>query len=142
MAAHHKNGPWCELCEDKLLTLDPELQPAARHFKEAFPEGHLSWGYRNEEDQNRAFAEGKTRAKFPHSKHNRMRQDPATGVWEPAARAFDFFRIRPDGVAEWKVSFCQTVWKELEGKFPGKLEWAGNWPPPNIKEYDHIQLKG
>ena len=136
MSAHHQNGSFCQLCEEKILTLDPRLQPWARHFKQTFPDGHLSWGFRDEENQNRFFDEGKTRARWPNSKHNRM-----DGSGKPAAQAFDLFRIRPDGVPEWRAEYCMEVWTELQAVSPqGLLEWAGNWT--GFRELDHIQLKG
>jgi len=56
---------------DKLATCDRRLQQvfneAIKHFDCTVTEGH-----RGEEAQNRAFAEGKSKLKFPFGNHNSM----------------------------------------------------------------------
>jgi hypothetical protein len=134
MSNHHRNGPDCALCDEKILTMNPRLQVVARQFKQLFPDGHISWGFRDEENQNRLFEENKTKAKWPNSKHNIMKDGA------PCAEAFDFFRINPYGVPEWRAAYCQTVWNRLDSDFHGEISWAGNWK--SFKEMDHIQLAG
>lgn len=55
---------------DKLATCDPRLQKVfnevIKHFDCTVIEGH-----RGEEAQNKAFAEGKSKLKYPQGKHNK-----------------------------------------------------------------------
>ena len=56
--------------QDKLATCDPRLQKVfnevIKHFDCTVIEGH-----RGEEAQNKAFAEGKSKLKYPQGKHNK-----------------------------------------------------------------------
>ena len=56
--------------QDKLATCDPRLQKVfnevIKHFDCTVIEGH-----RGEAAQNKAFAEGKSKLKYPQSKHNK-----------------------------------------------------------------------
>lgn len=57
--------------QDKLATCDPRLQKVfnevIKHFDCTVIEGH-----RGEEAQNKAFAEGKSKLKYPQGKHNKI----------------------------------------------------------------------
>lgn len=57
--------------QDKLATCDPRLQKVfnevIKHFDCIVIEGH-----RGEEAQNKAFAEGKSKLKYPQGKHNKI----------------------------------------------------------------------
>lgn len=51
----------------------PDLQKVANHaIKHGGMDFAVYCGHRNEADQNRAKAEGKSRLSFPHSKHNKF----------------------------------------------------------------------
>jgi hypothetical protein len=85
---YHTNDLICLLCAEKLATADPRIAEWFLEIKKEFPHAHVSWAYRNKEDQDRFFAEGKTRAKFPRSKHNVERDG------KPYAQALDLFELR------------------------------------------------
>ena len=57
--------------QEKLATCDPRLQKVfnevIKHFDCTVIEGH-----RGEEAQNKAFAEGKSKLKYPQGKHNKI----------------------------------------------------------------------
>lgn len=54
---------------DKLSTCHPDLQFLVMELAEVFPV-QVVYGHRNEVDQNKAFAEGKSQKQWPNSKHN------------------------------------------------------------------------
>lgn len=72
----------------KLSDLTPELKEICEEFKEQCAEAgidvlvYCTW--RGEEEQNKAFAEGKSKLKYPKSKHNCVDSEG-----NPASRAFD-----------------------------------------------------
>lgn len=84
---HHKDGPVCLLCN---LKLEQSFQPMKEWFlriKKVIPDVHISWSYRNKADQDQFFSEGKSKLKYPKSKHNFTN---ARG--EPCSEALDLFR--------------------------------------------------
>jgi len=52
-----------------LATAHPDLQKLVENVAAWFPLT-VVYGYRNQEDQDKAHAEGKSNFKYPHSKHN------------------------------------------------------------------------
>jgi peptidoglycan L-alanyl-D-glutamate endopeptidase CwlK len=57
--------------ELKLQKLHPDLQKILIHLIKIYDFKILET-YRNEEDQNKAFNEGKSKLKYPQSKHNKI----------------------------------------------------------------------
>jgi peptidoglycan LD-endopeptidase CwlK len=55
---------------ERLKQCHPDLIKLIMRVDEIYPV-HVICGYRNEEDQNRAFAEKRSKLKFPNSKHNK-----------------------------------------------------------------------
>ncbi len=56
--------------QDKLATCDPRLQKVFNEVIKYF-DCTVIEGHRGEEAQNKAFAEGKSKLKYPQSKHNK-----------------------------------------------------------------------
>lgn len=131
MSAHHRNGPSCELCEIKKGELHPTLAFWVDRLRLAYPDLHLAWGYRDEAAQNQFFAEGKTRCKYPNSAHNK------TLNGKPCSEAFDCFRLRPDGVAEFRTPWYSQVFSWLQDE-KAPIDWAGHWT--HFEEFDHYQI--
>ena len=57
--------------QDKLATCDPRLQKVFNEVIKYF-DCTVIEGHRGEEAQNKAFAEGKSKLKYPQSKHNKI----------------------------------------------------------------------
>jgi len=54
----------------KLSDLDPDLQWLMTTVRDEVADISIITGYRDEDEQNRKFAEGKSKVRFPHGKHN------------------------------------------------------------------------
>ena len=85
-------------------------------------------GYRNKEKQNKAFNEGKSKLKFPNSKHN---QKPSLAI-DVVPYPIDWNNI--DRFKEF-VSFVKIIAKALNIN----ISCGGDWK--NLKDYPHFELK-
>lgn len=56
---------------NKLATCDPDLQRLAREVIKIVDHS-ITCGFRNEADQNKAFAEGSSKLKWPNGEHNKQ----------------------------------------------------------------------
>lgn len=86
-------------------------------------------GYRGREEQEKAFAEGKSKARFGQSPHNRS---PSMAVdlapWPIDWDNIDRFRELNEVIQE-------------AAKVRGvQVEWGGNWK--SFKDYPHWEIKG
>lgn len=106
--------------KDNLSTAHPDLQ---RLFNEVVKnyDCTVMCGHRNEEDQNKAFHEGRSKVQWPNGKHNKL---PSEAV----------------DVAPWFVEAPHIRWEDKEKfyHFAGyvqavadqlkiKIRWGGNW---------------
>lgn len=100
---------------DALSTCDPRLQMVCHLVIQHFDFTVLE-GYRNEEDQNKAFEAGLSQLKYPHSKHNSI---PARAVC-----------IAPYPI-DWKkkLEFVYLAgYMMMAARLLGvKLRWGGDW---------------
>lgn len=118
----------------KIEDLCPRLQKIALDFKEACADIGIDvliyCTYRGEEEQNQAFAEGKSKLKYPHSKHNAVDENG-----KPASKAFDCVPYK-NGQAQWNDAASYAKMGALAPEFG--LEWGGNW---KMRDKPHFQLK-
>jgi len=106
--------------KNNLSTAHPDLQ---RLFNEVVKnyDCTVMCGHRNEEDQNKAFHEGRSKVQWPNGKHNKL---PSEAV----------------DVAPWFVEAPHIRWEDKEKfyHFAGyvqavadqlkiKIRWGGNW---------------
>lgn len=132
MPFHHTSDENCFLCEDKLRTADPDMVAWFLEMKKSFPSMHISWAFRDEINQNKAVAEGKSKRPWPTSAHNAMKD----GV--PASKALDLFSLDNDGKACFPPRFYFLI--AAKSKQDGfDIEWAGEWK--TFKEQCHYQIK-
>lgn len=123
--------------------LNPRLRGIFVRFNDAMVKAGIDFivtcTYRNDEDQRKEFAKGRTapgrvvtNAPPGKSKHNAVDSNG-----KPASLAFDIC-IMENGRCQWDAS--NPKWKIAGrlGKSVG-LEWAGDWK--SFKEYPHFQLK-
>lgn len=114
----------------------PELQDIIPKFISACAEAGIKilvyQTYRGEAEQNKAFNEGKSKLRFPHSKHN------ATIDGKPAARAFDCVPMKGK-TCQWQDKSSYNKMGEIAKNFG--LEWGGNCFKGFIDQ-PHFQLRG
>lgn len=87
-------------------------------------EPFLTATYRDREEQQMLYEQGKTNAKPGQSLHN---YDPAY--------AFDFAFRKPDGTIDWSWQLYEELGEK--GKELG-LEWGGDWP--GLRDGTHLQM--
>jgi hypothetical protein len=133
----HELGLVCPSCDEKILSGHPLLQSCWKTIKTGFPEAHLSWVWRDKENQNKFFAEGRTQLKWPHSTHNYMFEN------KPCSLAIDIFKLVEVTKALFPPRFYYDINKFIEDNYL-PLEWSGRWnegKKDGFKEMDHFQLK-
>lgn len=135
MGKVHVPGRVCPGCEKKLEEADPRLAAWFHDYvKPQFPDAHISCAWRGQLDQDRAYLEGKSRLKFPKSKHNRISDG------KPASLALDLFRLLPDGKAEFPPGFYFQIAEVVrENKVP--IEWGGDWRAKGFTDMPHFEIK-
>lgn len=139
---HHVVGvPKCPLCEEKLKEAHPIFIKYWPRIKVKFMNAHISWSYRDEENQNKAFASGKSKLEYPHSPHNFTKPDGT-----PEAHAIDLFELTDKNVALFpnpfdkalKDPFYEKV-SEFLVSIVAPIVWSGTWK--HFKgDLDHYQL--
>jgi hypothetical protein len=130
MSLHHIDGPECPLCAFKLSQAHPEIARWFATQKTKRPHLHVSWSYRGQADQDRACDEGKSKLRYPDSKHNKTRDG------KPCAEALDLFWLE-DGVA----TFPPLVYRAIhEGNLAEAqpIAWGGLF---KFRDYDHFELR-
>lgn len=89
-------------------------------------------GYRDEKDQNKAYAEGKSELKWPYGKHNK-RPSKAVDLCPFIEGKCAWLNIRAFYMLA-GVIFAIAKSKNIE------LVWGGHWK--SLKDYPHFELKG
>ncbi|MFW9927764.1 MAG: M15 family peptidase [Candidatus Thorarchaeota archaeon] len=98
-------------------------------------------GYRNEEDQEKYFKEGKSQVHYPHGKHNHMPSMAVHAIiypidWKDTKRFFWFAGL-VIGIAQRLLA---------EGKITHTIRWGGDWDRDNdfsdqtLNDYIHFEL--
>lgn len=100
MSLHHAAGLDCELCDYKLESAHPILQDWFKtKVKIKFPDAHISWSFRDEQEQEQYFLDKKTELHWPDSPHNFMVDG------KPCSKALDLFQIDDTGEGLWNPIF-------------------------------------
>lgn len=124
---HHTSDAICPLCEYKLAAVDPTLQYWFRqHIKPNFPDAHISWGYRNETEQEQAYLDHKTRLHYPQSDHNKI-----------PAKALDLFEINDAGQGVWNPGFFSAI-NDYNEDHGIELIWGAKWR--SLGDNDHFAI--
>jgi len=124
---HHNQDEKCPMCEQKLSQAHPELAKWYREqVKVNFPDAHISWSYRNQDDQEKAFLDGKTELHYPNSAHNKM-----------PAMALDLFEIDHSFQALFSPKFYSAV-NSMNNGVTAKIKWGGVWK--SLGDSDHFEL--
>ena len=116
-----------------LLTCHKDLQTLFNEVIKTY-DCTVTCGFRNRADQEKAFAEGNTKLRFPRSKHNTS-----------PSRAVDVvpYPIDWNNIARFKemAAIVKAVAKKLkaEGKITHDITWGGDWK--TFKDYPHWEIK-
>lgn len=105
----------------KLSTCHPDLQVLFYEVIKTFDCTILE-GYRNEQDQEAAFAKGNTKLHFPEGKHN---HNPAMAV-DVVPYPINF---NDERLSLWFGGYVQGIAQKLkeEGKMSHSVRWGGAW---------------
>lgn len=105
----------------KLATCHPDLQALFYEVIKYFDCSILE-GYRNQEDQDKAFAAGNSQLKWPHGKHNHQ---PSMAV-DVAPYPIDW---KNDKRMYWFAGYVMGIAQKLkdEGKMTHAVRFGGDW---------------
>lgn len=129
----HTNIPNpCPSCEKELETAHPEIAAWFRNFvKPRHPDAHVSDAWRDKAEQNQFYAEGRSKAPWPKSKHN------TTLDGKPCSLALDLFELANNGMGCWRWSYFKKIADESKAEgWP--VDWAGWWR--TFAEGPHFEL--
>lgn len=121
----HKNIIDCPACQEKLKQADDRLANWALLLRASIPELHISWSYRDELSQTKAFKSGHSKLQWPDSKHNTL-----------PSQALDFFQIDANGVAYWQPRWLASALGPA-AKAAGFV-YGGDWV--RFKDFSHVEL--
>ena len=133
--AYQPDGSICPLCELKLKNAHKDLVDwFTKAVHPIHPDAHISWTYRDKASQDQAYAEGRSKLKYPLSKHNATDEDG-----NPQARAIDLFKLCINGLAAWDYKFFKTIADEIPAYEEGNpvIIWGGSW---HFRDYPHFEL--
>ena len=122
---------WGRLSTERLVTCDKKLQDIADMMLERSPfDLTITAGYRTEDEQNQAYKNGKSRAKFGESKHNTF-----------PSKAIDICPYPIDWDSKdsrWQEMALNAMW--CAGRLGIEITWGGSFK--SIKDMPHFELKG
>lgn len=126
----HIPGDTCPSCDEKLKQAHPDIADWFYQVKKQFKEAHIAYTWRNEFDQNRMVAEGKSKLPWPKSKHNNVDENG-----NPYSLAVDLFELASNGMACWRWRY----FKDIADQFcNNNVDWGGNWE--HFKDSPHFEL--
>lgn len=93
----------------------------------------ILWGHRERAIQNALYAEGKSKLRYPDSKHNGLPSEAVDLI--PYRYGFN-----PYGDAKYVTYFCGLVLGigaqlYAEGKMSRKIRWGGSWSTDRNKKF-------
>ena len=119
---------------DRLATCDTRLQEIFNEVIKTFDCTILE-GHRGEEAQNKAFAEGKSKLKWPNGNHNKL---PSLAV-DVAPFPVDWKDVK-------RFAFFAGYVQRVAEKMGYKLRWGGDWNSntftgdQNFHDLPHFEL--
>ena len=107
--------------EEKLSQCHPDLQTLFNEVIKHF-DCTILVGYRGEEEQNKAFEEGKSRVRFPDGDHNKMPSEavdvsPYPIDWKNTKRFYYFAGF----------VMCMAEFLQYAGVINSGIGWGGDW---------------
>lgn len=129
--AKHRNSGKCEKCLE--LINEWGIHSALRKWftllQEAQPDVHLCYVGRGQDEQEKMFLAGATRAHFGQSPHN----------FTPAL-AVDMFRLVVEPGKPDQASFNIEWYREIAKKLPAGIAWGGNFR--HFVDSPHFEIAG
>lgn len=125
----HVPGFQCPGCEDKLTTCCEAINDWFHRIKKIWPEAHVAVGYRDKEDQEKAFKEGKSKLHWPDSRHN-----ATTSAGKPDSHAVDLFFLE-NGKAVWPIARYHELAAEI---CSAEVFWGGKFK--ELGDFDHFEV--
>lgn len=121
---------WGKASSDRLATCDKRLQDLANMMLERSPfDLTITFGYRTKDEQEKAYKDGKSRAKFGESKHN---------VFPSKAIDICPYPINwDDKDPRWTEMALNAMW--CSGKLNISIKWGGTFK--SIKDYPHFEIE-
>ena len=119
-----------ETGKKRLADCDLRLQSI---FNEAVKDMDMTivTGYRGQEEQDKAFADGRSMLKYPNGKHN---QCPSLAV-DACPYPYDWEKNEPD------IKILADHIKATAKKLEIDIVWGGDWKGGFV-DTDHFELKG
>lgn len=122
---------WGKKSLERLASCDTKLQELANMMLERSPfDLTITCGFRGEKEQNEAYQNGKSNARFGQSKHNTY---PSQAV-DICPYPIDWEETNP----RWTQMALNAMW--CAGKLGFEITWGGTFK--NITDKPHIELKG
>jgi peptidoglycan L-alanyl-D-glutamate endopeptidase CwlK len=123
----------------KLAHVDPRLADIVRELGRYVDGVQVVCGHRGKEDQDKAFAERKSKVKWPKSKHNSL-----------PARAVDLALVRR-GAIDWNASqdwyYIAGLIRVIASQKGVEVRWGGDWDgdgdfkEEKFKDLPHFELR-
>lgn len=121
----------CPSCADKLRGCHPDMAVLHAFVVALHPDAHISWGFRDEENQKMAYSCGRSKLQWPNSPHNKTDE---TGA--PQSVAVDYFRLDDTGGAHWDKDFFTGIWSEV-ASHGFNIRWGGMFS--HLGDFDHFE---
>jgi hypothetical protein len=121
-----------ERSKGNLAECHPDLQALAM-FGIKFIDFTVIEGYRGEDEQNKAFRDGYSRARYPQSKHNRQPSDAFDFIPHPFKGWHDHEGFARIGNMLMGIGAILNEFGVINSEF----QYGGNWT--KFKDYPHIE---
>ena len=121
-----KSKSMIETCDERLQKM-ADMMLARSEFDLT-----ITCGHRNEKDQNWAFVNGKSKARFGQSKHNTYPSQAIDIVPYPIPKNWD-----PND-RRWQEMALNAMW--CAGKLGFEITWGGSFK--SLSDKPHFELKG
>lgn len=130
----HTDEIECPSCEEKLESAHPTMRVWFKSYvKTRFPDAHISWAFRGQENQQKEFMEGRSHLPWPRSKHNAVDKEN-----KPESKALDLFKLSRDGKAEFPREWYLEIANECEAR--GDAIRCGA-VFKTLKDYCHFEME-
>lgn len=129
--SHQFGRQGCPLCTLKLTECEPILTVVFSQMRSIEMGVHISCGWRGEKEQTDAYNSGKSKLRWPYSKHNVLDSEG-----NKKSRAIDIFFLDKNGKARFYSEWCEIIWESLKPTTRDILRWGGDF-----KDYLHFELK-
>lgn len=129
--SHQFGATSCPLCQKKLEGCNPFMNVLYHEMRAIEKDVHISWGWRGKNDQEQFFNEGKSKVRWPNSKHNIIDENKV-----PQSQAIDIFFLSSPGRARFYSDWAHIIFENLKPETKARIRWGGEF-----KDYLHFEMK-